>query len=240
LIQKLRDARKTIIYISHILADVLALADDIAVLRDGGLVSFGPKADCTIPRMITLMVGRPIEQLYPPRQSRPQSRVLLSAKALAATGIIRDVSFTLHSGEVLGVFGLMGSGRTELARILFGLEGHETGEIVVGDRPAATHSPRRSIRNGFAFVTEDRREEGLLMSSAIVDNITLAALPRFSVTPIEFIERDRMRHAAREMAEALSIRANSLDAPARSLSGGNQQKVVLAKWLMSRRRLHHG
>lgn len=233
LVGKLRDAGTTMIYISHILADVLALADDIAVLRDGELVASGPKADFTIPRMITLMVGRPIEQLYPPRRSTPQPRVLLSTKALTATGIIKDVSFDLHSGEVLGVFGLMGSGRTELARILFGLESYESGEIAVGDRPIAGHSPRESIPNGLAFVTENRREEGLLMHGAIVDNITLAALQRFSATPLQFIERERMRLAAREVAAALSIKAGSLDVPARSLSGGNQQKVVLAKWLMS-------
>jgi ribose transport system ATP-binding protein len=233
LIRRLRETGKTMIYISHILADVLALADDIAVLRDGELVATGPKPDFNIPRMITLMVGRPIEQLYPPRHSAPRPRVLLSAEALSATGIIKDVTFGLHSGEVLGVFGLMGSGRTELARILFGLEGHDSGRVVVGDAPIAGHSPRKSIRSGIAFVTENRREEGLLMNGAIADNITLAALPRFAVTPLEFVERERMRLAARGLTEALSIKASSLDAPARSLSGGNQQKVVLAKWLMS-------
>ena len=123
------------------------------MLRDGELVAAGPKADFNIPRMITLMVGRPIEQLYPPRHSAPQRRVLLSTQALSATGIIKDVTFSLHSGEVLGVFGLMGSGRTELARILFGLEGHDSGEIVVGDAPdrgplaAKEHPQRHRLRH---------------------------------------------------------------------------------------------
>jgi ribose transport system ATP-binding protein len=221
------------IFISHILADVIALADDVAVLRDGELVASGPKSDFDVARMITLMVGRPIEQLYPPRQSRPDSRVLLSARGLTATGIIKDVSFALHSGEVLGVFGLMGSGRTELARILFGIDGHDSGEIVVRDRRLAAPSPRASIRYGVAFITENRREEGLLMNGPIAENIALAALPRFAVTPLGIIEHDRMRRAAAGLADRLRITVGSLDLPAKSLSGGNQQKVVLAKWLMS-------
>ena len=232
LIGRLRDAGKSMIYISHILADVVALADDVAVLRDGELVASGPKADFNIARMITLMVGRPIEQLYPPRQSQPQSRVLLATRDLGASGIIKDISLTLHSGEVLGVFGLMGSGRTELARILFGLDRHESGTIDVGDGQLGSQSPRSSIRNGIAFITENRREEGLLMNGAIDENIALAALPKFAVTPVELIERVRMRKAAAEVADALRIKAASLDAPAKSLSGGNQQKVVLAKWLL--------
>lgn len=233
LIGGLREAGKSTIYISHILADVIALADDVAVLRDGELVALGPKRDFDVPHMITLMVGRPIEQLYPPRQSRPDPRVLLSARGLTATGIIKDVSFALHGGEVLGVFGLMGSGRTELARILFGIDGHDSGEIVVGDRRLADPSPRLSIRSGIAFITENRREEGLLMNGPITENIALAALPKFAVTPLGFIERDRLRQAAARLADRLRIKAASLELPAKSLSGGNQQKVVLAKWLMS-------
>jgi ribose transport system ATP-binding protein len=232
LIGRLREAGKSMIYISHILADVVALADDIAVLRDGGLVAAGPKGDFNIARMITLMVGRPIEQLYPPRQSQPQSRVLLSTRDLGATGIIKDISLILRSGEVLGVFGLMGSGRTELARILFGLDRHESGAIVVGDGRLGSRSPRASIRSGIAFITENRREEGLLMNGAIGENIALAALPKFSVTPVELIERNRMQKATAEVADALRIKTSSLEAPAKSLSGGNQQKVVLAKWLL--------
>ena len=187
LIGQLRAAGKSMIYISHILADVVALADDVAILRDGELVATGSKADFTIARMITLMVGRPIDQLYPTRRSQPQSQLLLSTRDLGAAGIVKDISLILRSGEVLGVFGLMGSGRTELARILFGLDSHETGVIEVGDGRLGASSPRASIRNGLAFVTENRREEGLLMQGAISENIALAALPKFAVTPLELI-----------------------------------------------------
>jgi ribose transport system ATP-binding protein len=233
LIGRLRTAGKSMIYISHILADVVRLADDIAILRDGELTAVGLVGDFSIPRMIAAMVGRPLEQLYPPRQSHRQDRVLLSAEKLTAAGIIKDVSFALHAGEVLGVFGLMGSGRTELARILFGLESHDSGDIAVGDRRLGRHSARASIRNGVAFITENRREEGLLMNAAVAENIALAALPKFSLTPIEFLDRTRMREAAAGLTEALHIKTASLEQPVQSLSGGNQQKVVIAKWLIS-------
>ncbi|HZP20740.1 MAG TPA: sugar ABC transporter ATP-binding protein [Bauldia sp.] len=234
LVARLREAGKSVIYISHILTDVAALADDIAVLRDGALIEAGAKAQFPIARMITLMVGRPIDQLYPPRKSAPQAAVLLEAISLGATGIIRDVSFALHRGEVLGIFGLMGAGRTELARILFGLDSHETGEIRVEGRRLPARSARASIRSGIAFITENRREEGLLMNGTVAENIALAALPRLAITPAELIEQGRIRSAAGALAEALNIKTASLDAPAKSLSGGNQQKVVLAKWLLCR------
>ena len=232
LIRRLRDEGKSMIYISHILSDVVALADDIAILRDGELVGHAPKTDLTIQGMIALMVGRPVERLYPPRLSKPQPDVVLSTDRLGATGIIKDVSLELHRGEVLGVFGLMGSGRTELARILFGADPHEKGAIAVAGRLLVRHSPRDSIRNGIAFVTENRREEGLLMNGAVAENIALAALSDFAVTPVALVEQSRMREAAGQMADTLRIKTPSLDAPARSLSGGNQQKVVLAKWLL--------
>jgi ribose transport system ATP-binding protein len=232
LISQLREKGKSMIYISHILADVVALADEIAVLRDGNVVGGGAKTDLNIASMIALMVGRPIEQLYSPRQSRSRAEVLLSASRLGATGIIKDVGLELHAGEVLGVFGLMGSGRTELARILFGLDPHESGEISVGERRLGGHSPRDSIRSGIGFVTENRREEGLLMNGAIAENIALAALPKFAITPLKLVEQVRMDEAASEAVGALGIKNAALDAPVKSLSGGNQQKVVLAKWLM--------
>ena len=233
LIRRLKEAGTSIIYISHILADVMALADDIAVLRDGQLVTAGPKADFDVGRMITLMIGRSIEQLFPPRRAPPQDGILLATRDLTAKGIVRNVSFMLARGEVLGLFGLMGSGRTELARMIFGLDEFDSGEIVVRDTVLERHTPQASIRNGVAFITENRREEGLLMNMTIAENMVLAALPRFGATPIQIIEQGRLAAAATTAAELLQIRAGSIDLPAKSLSGGNQQKVVIAKWLMS-------
>jgi ribose transport system ATP-binding protein len=233
LIDRLRQSGTSMIYISHILGDVLRLADDIAVLRDGELMAEGEKNVFDTDRMISLMVGRSIEQLYPPRRSKPGARQLLATDGLSGKGAVEGISFALHEGEVLGLFGLMGSGRTELARILFGLDGYDGGEIRIGERSLPRHAPRQSIRDGLAFITENRREEGLLMNISIAENIALVALPRFAVTPLGVIERERLTAAATEAAERLSIKTGSVTQPARSLSGGNQQKVVIAKWLMS-------
>jgi len=233
LIRRLREAGTSIIYISHILGDVMRLADDIAILRDGELVAAGPRDGFDVGRMITLMIGRSIEQLYPPRRSTPQSGILLSTRDLTARGIARNISFILHTGEVLGLFGLMGSGRTELARIIFGLDEFDSGEILIRDTVLQRHTPQSSIRNGLAFITENRREEGLLMNMTIAENIALAALPRFGATPLQIIEQGRLAKAAATAADLLQIKTGSVTLPAKSLSGGNQQKVVIAKWLMS-------
>jgi ribose transport system ATP-binding protein len=234
LINRLREASRTIIYISHILPDVRALADDVAVLRDGELVGAGAKAEFDINRMISLMVGRSIEQLYPPRTSAPSTQPLLETRRLSVSGIVKDIDLTLYQGEVLGLFGLMGSGRTELARILFGLDSFESGEMLVQKTLVGSTSPRNSIRNHVAFVTENRREEGLLMSMAVSENIALASLPQFAATPLQLLDDSRLLASANQMASALQIKSGAIDRlTAKSLSGGNQQKVVIAKWLMS-------
>lgn len=235
LVNRLREAGKTIIYISHILADVMALADDIAVLRDGEMAGAGPKSDFDIPRMIALMVGRSLEQLYPPRTSSPSAQPVLETKDLTETGIIKNISLTLHEGEVLGLFGLMGSGRTELARILFGLDPFASGEIIIRGKRVRATSPRDSIRHRVAFVTENRREEGLLMSLPVSENIALTALPALAATPLQVIDEPHLLAATGQMASLLQVRAGAIDRQTvSSLSGGNQQKVVIARWLMSK------
>ena len=233
LIERLRQFGKSMIYISHILVDVMRVADDIAVLRDGELTAFGAVREFDVSRMITLMIGRAIEQLYPERTAIPRSTVLLATRDLSAKGVVKDINFALHRGEVLGLFGLMGSGRTELARILFGLDAFDSGEIWLEGQPVQPNSPRRSIGRGIAFITENRREEGLLMNMEIAENIALAALPKFGATPLQLIEQERLTSAATAVADLLGIKAGSISQPAKSLSGGNQQKVVLAKWLLS-------
>jgi ABC-type sugar transport system ATPase subunit len=232
LIGRLRAAGKAIVYISHILADVAALADDVAVLRDGRLVASGPVAAFPAATMINAMLGRDIEQLYPPHVSAVQSETVLEARGLSLRGVVKDISFSLKRGEVLGLFGLMGAGRTELARILFGLDHFHRGELIVGGEPVARQSPRNAIASRMAFITENRREEGLMMNVAIGDNIGLAALPRFSRAG--FLDERQLLASASELATALQIKSGAIDLqPARSLSGGNQQKVVIAKWLMA-------
>ncbi len=235
IMNRLRQSNKTMIYISHILGDVLQLADDIAVMRDGELVEVNSKDNFDISRMIALMVGRNIEQLYPTRTSLPQQQPILEIKQLSQSGIVKDINLEMKKGEVLGLFGLMGSGRTELARIIFGLDKFETGEMTFEGAVVRSHSPRHSIRNHIAFVTENRREEGLMMSLMIADNISVASLSDFAYSPLQVINQDKMITTANRMASALQIKSGAIDQqPAKSLSGGNQQKVVIAKWLMSR------
>jgi len=147
---------KGIIYISHILGDVRKLADRIAVMRDGELVALEAADNFPISRMISLMVGRSIEQLYPPRTSAPTDKSLLEVRGVRTAGIVENISFQLKAGEVLGLFGLMGSGRTELARMIFGMDPFDSGSILVEGEPLHKPSPRASIRSKIAFVTENR------------------------------------------------------------------------------------
>ncbi len=235
LMRQLREQGKGLIYISHILNDILKLSDTIAVMRDGELVAHEPANAFTVNRMIALMVGRSIEQLYPPRSTSPTRDEVLRVENVCATGIVEDINFRLHRGEVLGLFGLMGSGRTELARMVFGVEPFDSGSIHVDGKSLKAPSPRRSIRNNIAFVTENRREEGLLMSIGIADNIGLVALPNFARNAFQVIDRRELLDAAQHMAGVLQLKSGNIQQQAaKALSGGNQQKVVIAKWLLSR------
>ena len=235
IMQQLRAQGKALIYISHILNDVLKISESIAVMRDGQLMAHEPVAQFSVSRMISLMVGRSIEQLYPPRTSTPTQQVVLELDKVSAAGIVENINFKLHQGEVLGLFGLMGSGRTELARMIFGLESFEHGEIRVKGQSIKDPSPRNSIRNRIAFVTENRREEGLLMSIDIANNIGLVSLPTFSRTPLEIVDRRELLENAQHMAGVLQLKSGNIQQQAaKALSGGNQQKVVIAKWLLSR------
>jgi ribose transport system ATP-binding protein len=235
IMRRLRNQGKALVYISHILTDVLEIADQIAVMRDGQLVTQEPAANFDVNRMISLMVGRSIEQLYPPRTSAPSDEPLLELRSLSAAGIVENINLTVRRGEVVGLFGLMGSGRTELARMLFGLDSFERGEVVVNGKLLTRTSARTSIRNSVAFVTENRREEGLLMNINIADNIALVSLPSFANSVTQVINQRQMVTSASMVANQLQLKSGSIiEQPAKSLSGGNQQKVVVAKWLLSK------
>ncbi len=231
---QLRAQGKALIFISHILGDIRNLADRIAIMRDGQLVAHDTTDEFTNNRMIALMVGRNLEQLFPPRQSQPSDEPVLSVQGVSSEGIVEDINFELRRGELLGLFGLMGSGRTELARIIFGLDSFEKGRITVAGQAAGESSPRSSIRSGISFVTENRREEGLLMSIDIMNNIGMVAMPQFAgMLPV--LDERELRDAAQDTANTLQLKSGAIQsALAKSLSGGNQQKVVIAKWLMTR------
>lgn len=234
IIERLRSQGMSIIYISHILGDIMRLCDDIVVLRDGQVIATEPVGKTSIERIVAQMVGRSIDNLFPDREKHADlSRTALSLRAVSQPGVVRDISFDLHPGEVLGVSGLMGSGRSELARIIFGLDPYSVGEITVNGSPLRPDSPRAAMDAGIAFLTEDRRGEGLVMEASISENILLPSLPKQAVGFLQYVRPAHVTSVARDMSEKVQVRAVSIDRTAvRALSGGNQQKVVIGKWLL--------
>jgi ribose transport system ATP-binding protein len=229
---RLKAEGRTLIYISHILGDVARLCDTIAVLRDGRLVDAGPTADFPIPRMIRAMIGRDLSGLFPDRTATPAPAIVLEARGLTQPGVMESVSFAVHAGEILGLFGLMGSGRSELARALFGLDPLASGSATLAGRPL-DGPPAARIAQGLAFVTENRREEGLLMEAPVAENLSLVAVRDFGRGPLALLDREAHARATEHAKHELGIRAADIARqPVKSLSGGNQQKVVIGKWLM--------
>jgi ribose transport system ATP-binding protein len=232
LLDRLRSRGISMIYISHNLGDVLRMCDDIVVLRDGEVVSPGRRDAFTEERMISLMVGRTLEQLFPVRAANVSQEVALEAQGLSQPGVIEDVSFHLRKGEVLGVAGLMGAGRTELARALFGLDPVERGAVLINGKPAQP-TPRGRISAGMAFLTEDRREEGLMMEAGIAENVALASLPKFARPVTGLLNQSEMETAVSRVTQTLQLTgAADMRHAVKTLSGGNQQKVVLSRWLI--------
>ncbi len=231
-IERLRAQGKTIIYISHVLGDVARLCDSVAVLRDGKLIESGPTTTFDISRMIRAMIGRELSGLYPERSAGPTDATVLDVEGVSQPGVLEDVSLAVRRGEILGLFGLMGSGRSELARVLFGIDPAERGTISLDGRPLPTR-PRERIRAGLAFVTENRREEGLMMEASIEDNLALVSIGRFGRAPLAFVDSEALTSESRDVAERVRLKAGDIHVqPAKALSGGNQQKVVIGKWLM--------
>jgi len=218
-----------IVYISHRLSEVARVADRVTVLRDGRVVATRPSREVSPAELIRLMVGRELTAVFPKRRV-PRGSAVLEARGLgcAATGV-RDVSFSVHAGEILGLAGLVGSGRTELARVLFGLEPADSGEVLLRGAPVRVRSPAAAVALGLAYVPEDRRQHGVIPQMSVSANITLAALRRVATGP--FLDARRERALAAGFAERFAIKAPSLEAPVAALSGGNQQKVALARWL---------
>ncbi len=231
-IQGLRGAGAGIVYISHRLEEIQRLADRISVLRDGRLVGTRAVSEVSLDEIVRLMVGRDLdaETLHEPRTV---GSVALSVRGLTCAGRVRDVSFEVRQGEILGFAGLMGSGRTETMRAVFGADRPDQGEVRLhgSDRPAHIRSPRDSVRQGLALLTEDRKAQGLLLPLAVRPNITLASL-RAVAGKWGLIPRADETGVARDWIQKLAIRCHSEEQPAVELSGGNQQKVVVARWLL--------
>jgi ribose transport system ATP-binding protein len=230
LIRRLRQDGVSVIYISHFLEEVREIADRYTVLRDGRSMSTGSLDSTSDEELVAQMVGRPVETLYPHRQSPPSPEVILEVRHLVAPGV-KHASFELRRGEVFGIAGLMGAGRTELVRALFGLEPIESGTVLMRSKPVplGSASPSRRIAQGFGYLSEDRGGEGLALSLSIADNITLT---RFSTcSQMGWLNVTRQREQTIDWIKKLSIKAGHPSQPARALSGGNQQKVALARLL---------
>ncbi len=232
LIERLRGRGMSMIYISHVLGDVLRLCDDICVLRDGEVVAHGPKSEFSSDSMISLMTGHDVQELYPARESRPSHEPILDVRGISQPGVVKDISFTVHKGEVLGLFGLMGAGRTELARMIFGLDSYAQGEIVLDGSGDRNSTPKNRVHQGMAFLTEDRREEGLFMEASVAENVAQVALPVFARYGL--VDQDRLADAVTQAGVSVGLSAGALQMrEVRSLSGGNQQKVILSKWFLA-------
>ncbi|MBI5388446.1 MAG: sugar ABC transporter ATP-binding protein [Verrucomicrobia bacterium] len=247
-IAKLRAAGTAIIYISHRMEEILRIADRISILRDGRMIATRAAQDITLDEIVRLMVGRELGQAIhrrgagvPPAISVPlgnrdglsdDGAVALRVRGLRRGSAVKDVSFEARRGEILGFAGLMGSGRTETMRALFGADRRDAGEVFLDESatPAAIHSPRDAVRHGLALLTEDRKEQGLLLPLSIRANLTLLCLRQLSRFG-GWIRSAKERTEASAWAKKLSVRCHSLDQRVAELSGGNQQKVVIAKWL---------
>ena len=218
-----------VLFISHRMEEVFEISDTITVLRDGKWISTMPRSEMTPALAIRQMVGREVRELFH-RERREPGDVRLSVRGLSREGRFRNISFDLRSGEVLGFAGLVGAGRTDVGLALFGVAPADEGVIELNGKVVTIGSPRAAMDLGIAYSTEDRRQLGLIMPLSITSNISLPSLPRF-LTRSGLVKRQAERSTAEEFRERLRIRTPSVDAPTGSLSGGNQQKVVISKWL---------
>src|SRR5579871_6012755 len=228
-IGELRAQGVGIIYISHRLEELYQIADRVTVLRDGKTVVSCPLADVDRAALIRWMVGREIATVFP-KQTVAFGPVVLETRNLGCrVNGIRGVSFSVRAGEILGLAGLVGAGRTELAQVLFGLHPADAGEIRMGGKAVVIDRPARAVELGIAYVPEDRRRHGVILNMSVASNATLAILRK--IGSLGFLDYGRERAVARAFVDRLSIKIPSLDSPAGALSGGNQQKLALARWL---------
>jgi ABC-type sugar transport system ATPase subunit len=235
-VHRLRAAGTTIVYVSHFLKEVLTLADDVTVLRDGRLVRTSPSVDETPASLIEAMLGRPMETAFPEKRPAPASvPVVLEVRGVTRGTRLRDVSFDVRAGEIVGLAGLVGSGRTEVARAIFGADPVDAGTVTLDGRPLSGRSPRRAIRAGIGMVPEDRKLEGVLLDRSIAENITLSHLD--AVWTVGVVSGRQERSAVVDLMQRIGVRARGPRAKVGELSGGNQQKVLFARGLFKPPRL---
>jgi rhamnose transport system ATP-binding protein len=229
IVRRLRDRGVAILFVSHRLDEVFELCDRATVFRDGRHVITTPTRNLTTADLVRHMVGRAVSLF--PKVETPVGEVLLQVEGLTRAGTFRDVSFAVHAGEIVGFAGLVGAGRTEVARVLFGIDRRDSGTVRLGGNVVDFSSPSAALHAGIAYLPEDRHQQGLVLDFSIAQNVTLPILPR--LFPRLLIRASAERRVAHEYTKQLNVRMTGVDQLAGSLSGGNQQKVVLAKWLAS-------
>ena len=229
IVRGLKEEEVGVIFISHHLEEVTEIGDRVTVLRDGKMVGQVP-ATTDHQELVRMMVGRSIEDQFPRR--RPEvGEVLLEVTELLREGVLEDISFQVRAGEVVGIAGIVGAGRTELARAIFGADPLDSGEVWVEGRRMERFDPREAKHRGIGFITEDRQGQGIVPPLSVAENLALASLGRY--TSAGFVNRKEQRSRAQKMIEELQIRTPSPEQEIRYLSGGNQQKVVIGKWLLA-------
>jgi ribose transport system ATP-binding protein len=229
IVRGLKEEEVGVIFISHHLEEVTEIGDRVTVLRDGKMVGQVP-ATTDHRELVRMMVGRSIENQFPRRRTGV-GEVLLEVKELAREGVLHDISFQVRAGEVVGIAGIVGAGRTELARAIFGADPLDSGEVWVEGRRIERFDPREAKHSGVGFITEDRQGQGIVPPLSVAENLALASLGRYTTAGL--VNRKEQRSLARKMIEELDIRTPSLEQEIRYLSGGNQQKVVIGKWLLA-------
>ena len=233
IVNDLRADGVTVIYISHKLEEVMRISDRVSIMRDGKMISTYDIADVTTDKIVEEMVGRSVSQSYPQRPVSPgeDAPIALEVKNLTRNGVFRDISFQLRKGEILGFAGLVGSGRTEIVRAIFGADKLDSGEIFINGEKVKIPTPKAAIAKGLALLTEDRKSQGLHLHMPLSKNVSSANLKAVVKGP--FVSRKVEKDACNQYIDTLAIKTPSSEQKAVNLSGGNQQKVVLAKWMFA-------
>jgi rhamnose transport system ATP-binding protein len=230
----LRDEGRGLVFISHRFDEVFALCDTVTVMRDGAYVATQNVADTTVNALVAQMVGREVGDLFP-KTDAPIGDVVLEVRGLERLGTFHDVSFDVRAGEIVGLAGLVGAGRSEIARAVFGVDTYDAGSVRLAGRAVPKHDPRAAVRAGMAFVPEDRRKQGLVIEGSVARNV--AAVIRRGLSTAGVLTSGAESRASSPWAAKLQVKTGALDMAATTMSGGNQQKVVIAKWLATQPKL---
>jgi ribose transport system ATP-binding protein len=228
LIKQLISENISIIYVSHRLAEIFKICNRVSVFKDGKFMGTRNVSEATPQDIVTMMVGRDIK-LFERIQTKETGVAVLAVKNLCWKEKVRNISFTLNKGEILGMFGIVGSGRTETAKVIFGIEKKEAGEIFINGKPVNIHSPENAVKLGLGFVTEDRRNEGLSLVASVSQNTTLPFFSKFLRFGVFDLRKEQIE--VQRLVTMLNVKTPSLETKVENLSGGNQQKIVIAKWM---------